>query len=307
MITEHSQNASLKIELPQGIPLDVTSQLVHYLYDGKVTLTSDNVSHFARVANLFKLTHLIDMCKDFVIMFGMSQSILLDNGKDVIVILKNESESQSNVKKEIKKSPFKKTVKKLSKAKTASLNRKVKEESKEGFTTSTPSHSYGTRRASMKTTNISIIKNSVAEPENSFSQTNSSPSSESFPPFQSKHPIHTNAAFINSNRVKSKVNTSFISDTGMSETGSRITQSSSSEQTGSTSSDTGIYNISSINSDRNIENVEPFENIEDLSDDVDADWKPHSKLKGKTFTKKGRAAKAFKKSYASFIKSTKIK
>jgi hypothetical protein len=298
MITEHSQNASLKIELPQGIPLDVTSQLVHYLYDGKVTLTSDNVSHFARVANLFKLTHLIDMCKDFVIMFGMSQSILLDKGKDVIVILKNESESQSNVKKEIKKSPSKKIVKKLFKAKTATLNRKVKEESKDGFTTLTPSHSYGTRRASMKTTNIS-----TAEPENSFSKTNSSPSSETFPPFQSKHPIHTNAAFINSNRVKSKVNSSFTSDTGMSETGSRIIQSSSNEQTGSTSSDTGVYNISSINS----ENVEPFENIEDLSDDVDADWKPHTKLKGKTFTKKGRAAKAFKKSYASYIKSAKTK
>jgi hypothetical protein len=297
MITEHSQNASLKIELPQGIPLDVTSQLVHYLYDGKVTLTSDNVSHFARVANLFKLTHLIDMCKDFVIMFGMSQSILLDKGKDVIVILKNESESQSNVKKEIKKLPSKKTVKKF-KAKTATLNRKVKEESKDGFTTLTPSHSYGTRRASMKTTNIS-----TAEPENSFSKTNSSPSSETFPPFQSKHPIHTNAAFINSNRVKSKVNSSFTSDTGMSETGSRIIQSSSNEQTGSTSSDTGVYNISSINS----ENVEPFENIEDLSDDVDADWKPHTKLKGKTFTKKGRAAKAFKKSYASYIKSAKTK
>ena len=298
MITEHSQNASLKIELPQGIPLDVTSQLVHYLYDGKVTLTSDNVSHFARVANLFKLTHLIDMCKDFVIMFGMSQSILLDKGKDVIVILKNESESQSNVKKEIKKSPSKKTVKKLFKAKTATLNRKVKEESKDGFTTLTPSHSYGTRRASMKTTNIS-----TAEPENSFSKTNSSPSSETFPPFQSKHPIHTNAAFINSNRVKSKVNSSFTSDTGMSETGSRIIQSSSNEQTGSTSSDTGVYNISSINN----ENVEPFENIEDLSDDVDADWKPHTKLNGKTFTKKGRAAKAFKKSYASYIKSAKTK
>lgn len=297
MITEHSQNASLKIELPQGIPLDVTSQLVHYLYDGKVTLTSDNVSHFARVANLFKLTHLIDMCKDFVIMFGMSQSILLDKGKDVIVILKNESESQSNVKKEIKKLPSKKTVKKF-KAKTATLNRKVKEESKDGFTTLTPSHSYGTRRASMKTTNIS-----TAEPENSFSKTNSSPSSETFPPFQSKHPIHTNAAFINSNRVKSKVNSSFTSDTGMSETGSRIIQSSSNEQTGSTSSDTGVYNISSINN----ENVEPFENIEDLSDDVDADWKPHTKLKGKTFTKKGRAAKAFKKSYASYIKSAKTK
>jgi hypothetical protein len=297
MITEHSQNASLKIELPQGIPLDVTSQLVHYLYDGKVTLTSDNVSHFARVANLFKLTHLIDMCKDFVIMFGMSQSILLDKGKDVIVILKNESESQSNVKKEIKKSPSKKTINKF-KAKTATLNRKVKEESKDGFTTLTPSHSYGTRRASMKTTNIS-----TAEPENSFSKTNSSPSSETFPPFQSKHPIHTNAAFINSNRVKSKVNSSFTSDTGMSETGSRIIQSSSNEQTGSTSSDTGVYNISSINS----ENVEPFENIEDLSDDVDADWKPHTKLKGKTFTKKGRAAKAFKKSYASYIKSAKTK
>jgi hypothetical protein len=58
------------------------------------------------------------MCKDFVIMFGMSQSILLDKGKDVIIILKNESESQSNVKKEIKKSPSKKTVKKLFKAKT---------------------------------------------------------------------------------------------------------------------------------------------------------------------------------------------
>lgn len=298
MITEHSQNASLKIELPQGIPLDVTSQLVHYLYDGKVTLTSDNVSHFARVANLFKLTHLIDMCKDFVIMFGMSQSILLDKGKDVIIILKNESESQSNVKKEIKKSPSKKNVKKLFKAKTTTLNRKVKEESKDGFTTLTPSHSYGTRRASMKTTNIS-----TAEPENSFSKTNSSPSSETFPPFQSKHPIHTNAAFINSNRVKSKVNSSFTSDTGMSETGSRIIQSSSNEQTGSTSSDTGVYNISSINS----ENVEPFGNIEDLSDDIDADWKPHTKLKGKTFTKKGRAAKAFKKSYASYIKSAKTK
>jgi hypothetical protein len=89
----------------------------------------------------------------------------------------------------------------------------------------------------------------------------------------------------------------------MSETGSRIIQSSSNEQTGSTSSDTGVYNISSINS----ENVEPFENIEDLSDDVDADWKPHTKLKGKTFTKKGRAAKAFKKSYASYIKSAKTK
>lgn len=298
MITEHSQNASLKIELPQGIPLDVTSQLVHYLYDGKVTLTSDNVSHFARVANLFKLTHLIDMCKDFVIMFGMSQSILLDKGKDVIIILKNESESQSNVKKEIKKSPSKKTFKKLFKAKTATLNRKVKEESKDGFTTLTPSHSYGTRRASMKTTNIS-----TAEPENSFSKTNSSPSSETFPPFQSKHPIHTNAAFINSNRVKSKVNSSFTSDTGMSETGSRIIQSSSNEQIGRTSSDTGVHNISSINS----ENVEPFENIEDLSDDIDADWKPHTKLKGKTFTKKGRAAKAFKKSYASYIKSAKTK
>jgi len=298
MITEHSQNASLKIELPQGIPLDVTSQLVHYLYDGKVTLTSDNVSHFARVANLFKLNHLIDMCKDFVIMFGMSQSILLDKGKDVIIILKNESESQSNVKKEIKKSPSKKNVKKLFKAKTTTLNRKVKEESKDGFTTLTPSHSYGTRRASMKTTNIS-----TAEPENSFSKTNSSPSSETFPPFQSKHPIHTNAAFINSNRVKSKVNSSFTSDTGMSETGSRIIQSSSNEQTGSTSSDTGVYNISSINS----ENVEPFGNIEDLSDDIDADWKPHTKLKGKTFTKKGRAAKAFKKSYASYIKSAKTK
>jgi hypothetical protein len=34
------------------------------------------------------------MCKDFVIMFGMSQSILLDKGKDVIIILKNESEER---------------------------------------------------------------------------------------------------------------------------------------------------------------------------------------------------------------------
>jgi hypothetical protein len=76
----------------------------------------------------------------------------------VIIILKNESESQSNVKKEIKKSPSKKTVKKLFKAKTVTLNRKVKEESKDGFTTLTPSHSYGTRRASMKTTNISTAE-----------------------------------------------------------------------------------------------------------------------------------------------------
>jgi hypothetical protein len=56
----------------------------------------------------------------------------------------------------------------------------------------------------------------------------------------------------------------------MSETGSRIIQSSSNEQIGRTSSDTGVHNISSINS----ENVEPFENIEDLSDDIDTDWKP---------------------------------
>lgn len=312
-MSDLSQNASLKIELPQGIPLDVTSQLVHYLYDGKVTLTSDNVSHFARVANLFKLSHLIDICKDFAIMFGINQSILADKCEDIIAVVKIENTNMANFKKETKMTS-KKNGKKTSLAKTPPSNQPSTEEEKNEFVTSTPSHSYGTRRASSKTPNA---------PANTLT--------ENFP--KSKHPIHTNAAFINSNKITStikifndspvmaetgsRITSSFNSDqssydANISDTGSRITSLSNSDPTGNLSSDTGVY-ISNTNNDKDSfvdqENEELFGNIDELTDDCDedADWRPHTKLKGRTFTKKGRQAKAFKKAIASFQKITKPK
>lgn len=327
-MSDLSQNASLKIELPQGIPLDVTSQLVHYLYDGKVTLTSDNVGHFARVANLFKLTHLLDMCKDFVIMFDISQSILMDKGEDVVAIVKNEQSSiaHTNTNKEVK-TAAKKAVQKPPQIKTTPPNKKQRDDAqstKKGTEegTTIPLHSYGTRRASMKGTSTPN-KSPSQNTENNIPKTCSNFNSNSFTETKFKHPIHTNAAFINSNKVgnvkktvspttASKINTSYSneetinsslsSDHGLSDAGSRIKLSNNMESTGSFSAD-------QVTNENKHSEDEEAGNIDELTDDCDedADWKPHSKLKGKAFTKKGRAAKAFKKSYASFIKSAKPK
>ena len=75
----------LRVELPAGIQLQVASQLVHYLYDGKVTLATDNVLQFARVAKLFKLDHLYHICEDFISRFHLDQSLIKVQVEDISI------------------------------------------------------------------------------------------------------------------------------------------------------------------------------------------------------------------------------
>lgn len=84
-LSKTTPSTSLRVELPSGIPLQVASQLIHYLYDGKVTLTTDNVSQFARVANLFKLEHLYNICEDFIDCFNLDESALNVLEEDISV------------------------------------------------------------------------------------------------------------------------------------------------------------------------------------------------------------------------------
>ncbi|XP_060078832.1 uncharacterized protein LOC132558272 [Ylistrum balloti] len=84
-VSKTTPSTSLRVELPMGIPLQVASQLVHYLYDGKITLTTDNVSQFARVANLFKLEHLYNICEDFIDCFNLNESLLNVMEEDISV------------------------------------------------------------------------------------------------------------------------------------------------------------------------------------------------------------------------------
>ncbi|XP_069132364.1 uncharacterized protein [Argopecten irradians] len=84
-LSKTTPSTSLRVELPMGIPLQVASQLVHYLYDGKITLTTDNVSQFARVANLFKLEHLYNICEDFIDCFNLDESLLNVMEEDISV------------------------------------------------------------------------------------------------------------------------------------------------------------------------------------------------------------------------------
>ncbi|KAK3102728.1 hypothetical protein FSP39_013473 [Pinctada imbricata] len=76
---------SVRVKLPSDIPVDVASQLVHYLYDSKVTLTSQNVSQFARVAKLFNLEHLTKICQEFVNNFELDKTLLNVPNEDISI------------------------------------------------------------------------------------------------------------------------------------------------------------------------------------------------------------------------------
>ncbi|KAJ8298868.1 hypothetical protein KUTeg_022928 [Tegillarca granosa] len=89
------QTGNKEIKIPENIPIEVTSQLVHYLYDGNVSLTVDNVGQFARVASLFKLEHLLHICEDFVKCFSLEDSLLDVSEEDIVVLQPQTLDSKS--------------------------------------------------------------------------------------------------------------------------------------------------------------------------------------------------------------------
>jgi hypothetical protein len=151
-----SPGESIRVSLPAGIPVEVASQLVHYLYDGNVTITTENVGKFARIAKLFHLEHLLTICTQFVHHYKLDSSLLNVTNEDISIVANPISPQKAAGNPEnVQKTPTKKDDQIASKPPTSGVKppasggkKPIKEANKQCPIPTTVNHMYGTRTQS---------------------------------------------------------------------------------------------------------------------------------------------------------------
>lgn len=144
-----SPGESIRVSLPAGIPLEVASQLIHYLYDGNVTITTENVGKFARIAKLFHLEHLLKICTQFVLHYKLDNSLLNVMNEDISIVVSPISPHKTTASPEgVQKTPTKKEDRNVNKPLTSSGKKPIKEANKTCPIPTTVNHMYGTRTQS---------------------------------------------------------------------------------------------------------------------------------------------------------------
>lgn len=144
-----SPGESIRVSLPAGIPLEVASQLIHYLYDGNVTITTENVGKFARIAKLFHLEHLLQICTQFVLHYKLDSSLLNVMNEDISIVVSPISPHKTTASPEgVQKTPTKKEDRNVNKPLTSSGKKPIKEANKTCPIPTTVNHMYGTRTQS---------------------------------------------------------------------------------------------------------------------------------------------------------------
>ena len=152
---------SVRVKLPGDIPIEVASQLVHYLYDSRVTLTSQNVAQFGRIAKLFNLEHLQKICHEFVNNFSLDKTILNFPVEDIsisVVSASDPSKSQTQSTQNLTKpngTILQQSPQQIGEATAVNTNNKSKPSEsptnkvdKAKTPPPKPTHLYGTRSAS---------------------------------------------------------------------------------------------------------------------------------------------------------------
>ncbi|XP_062614295.1 uncharacterized protein LOC134276020 [Saccostrea cucullata] len=144
-----SPGESIRVSLPAGIPVEVASQLVHYLYDGNVTITTENVGQFARIAKLFHLEHLLKICTQFILHYKLDSSLLKVTNEDISIVVSVISPQKAAAAPEsVQKTPPKKEEQTVSKPPTSGGKKPIKEANKQCPFPTTVNHVYGTRTQS---------------------------------------------------------------------------------------------------------------------------------------------------------------
>lgn len=187
-----SPGESIRVSLPAGIPLEVASQLIHYLYDGNVTITTENVGKFARIAKLFHLEHLLKICTQFVLHYKLDSSVLNVINEDISIMVSPISPHKNSASPEgVPKTPVKKGEDwNVNKPSTSGGKKPIKEANKTCPIPTTVNHMYGTR-----TQSGSVKKKTFKDDSSTNTAKKSSPSSKKLATAVSKsEPLSENKA-----------------------------------------------------------------------------------------------------------------